>query len=178
MSDHILVGDCVLLDVSLRAAQARLRTLASDGVLLLASEVAYGEGIAGMAGTAGAAAGLSRLAEICAEDLTDTDDVARIALQWEAIAADGKLFAALDANLMLIRVGDQITAMALAGAYRQQPGQAGTELDQATVRRCATATMRSFLARMACALIHPAGSADPAGGSPPWPRRPWGPSDP
>ena len=40
-------GDRVLLDISFRAAQARLRILARDGVLLRASEEAYGEGITG-----------------------------------------------------------------------------------------------------------------------------------
>jgi hypothetical protein len=46
VTDHIVVnGDRVLLDISFRAAQARLRILARDGVLLRASEEAYGEGI-------------------------------------------------------------------------------------------------------------------------------------
>lgn len=62
MTDHIFVGDRVLLDVSFRAARARLGILAGDGVLLRASEVAYGEGITGMVEAAGPAAGLSRLA--------------------------------------------------------------------------------------------------------------------
>ena len=51
-----------------------------------------------MVEAAGPAAGLSRLAGVCVEDLADTEDCARIALRWEAIAADGKLFAALDAG--------------------------------------------------------------------------------
>ena len=172
MRDHIAVGDRVLLDVSLRAARARLGILAGDGVLLQASEAAYGEGITGMVEVAGSAAGLSRLAGVCVEDVATTDDCARIALRWEAIAADGKLFAALTADLMLTPAGEQITVLALAGAYRRQPGLAGAELDREIVRRCAEATIRSFMARMACALIHPAGAAGPAGGSPP--RRPPG----
>ena len=101
------------------------------------------------------------------EDLAKTDDGAQIALRWEAIAADGKLFAALDADLMLTPAGEQITVLALAGAYRRQPGRAGAELDRAIVRRFAAATIRSFLARVACALVHPAGAAGPAGSSPP-----------
>ena len=66
---------------------------------------------------------------------------------------------------MLVPAGDQITALALAGAYRPQPGRAGAELDQAIVRRCATAAISSFLARVACALVHPAGTAGPADSS-------------
>jgi len=34
VTDHVVVGDRVLLDISFRAAQARLRILARDGVLL------------------------------------------------------------------------------------------------------------------------------------------------
>jgi hypothetical protein len=53
--------------------------------------VAYGEGTAGLAELTDPAAGLTRLADVCLEDLTETDDCAHVALQWEAIAADGKL---------------------------------------------------------------------------------------
>ena len=55
MTDHVVVGDRVLLDISFRAAQARLRILARDGVLLRASEEVYGEGITGPMQLAGPA---------------------------------------------------------------------------------------------------------------------------
>jgi hypothetical protein len=166
VTDHIVVGDRVLLDASFRAARARLGVLPRDGMLLRAAEVAYGEGITGLVKMAGPAAGLTRLAEVRLDDLAETDHCAHIALQWEAIAADGKLFTALDADLMLAPAGDQITALALAGAYRPQPGRAGAGLDQAIVRRCATAAIGSFLDRVACALVHPAGRAGHASRSP------------
>jgi hypothetical protein len=166
VTDHIVVGDRVLLDASFRAARARLGILARDGMLRWASEVAYGEGITSLVNAAGPAAGLTRLAGACLENLADSDRWAHIALQWEAIAADGRLFTALDADLMLVPAGDQITALALVGAYRPQPGRYGAALDQAMVRECAAAAIRSFLARVACALVHPAGTAGPAGRSP------------
>ena len=103
-------------------------------MLLGASEEAYGEGITGLVQLAGPAAGLTRLARVGLENLAETDRRAHIALQWEAIATDGKLFAALDADLMLVPAGDQTTALALAGAYRPQPGPAGAGLDRAIVR--------------------------------------------
>ena len=171
MTDHIVVGDRVLLDASFRAARGRLGILARDGMLLWASEVAYGEGITGLVKMAGPAAGLTRLAGARLDALTGTDDCAHITLQWEAIAADGKLFTALDADLMLVPAGDQITALALAGAYRPQPGRAGAGLDRAIVRECAMAAIRSFLARVACALVHPAGTPGLTGNSPPQPAR-------
>jgi len=55
-------------------------------------------------------------------NLAETDHCAHVALRWEAIAADGTLFIALDAGLMLVPAGNQTTALALAGAYRPQPG--------------------------------------------------------
>jgi len=189
VTDHIVVGDRVLPGASFGAARARLRGLARDGMLLRASEAAYGEAITGLVREAGPAAGLTRLAEICLEDLAETGDCAHIALQWEAIAADGTLFIALDAALLLVPggdartrasrdydvsldaallpvpAGDQVTALTLAGAYRPQSGPAGAGLDQAIVRRCAAAAIGSFLDRVACALVHPAGTAEPPPGA-------------
>jgi hypothetical protein len=163
--DHIVVGDRVLPDASFGAARARLRTLARDGMLLRASEAAYGEGITGLVQAAGPAAGLTRLAGICLEDRAETGDCAHIALQWEAIAADGTLFTALDAALLLVPAGDQGTALTLSGAYRPQAGPAGAGLDQKFVRRCATAATSSFLDRVAGALVHPAGTPAPRPGT-------------
>ena len=165
--DHIVVGERVLLDASFRAGRPRLEILARDGVLLAASEVAYGAGIAGLVKVAGPAAGLTRLAEVRLDDLAGPDDCARIGLKWVAIAAGGQLFTALDADLMLVPAGDQITALTLAGAYRPQPGLTCAGLDRAVMRGCAAAAIRSFLARVACALVHPAGTAGPAGHRPP-----------
>ena len=62
-------------------------------------------------------------------------------------------------DLMLVPAGDQITALTLAGAYRPQPGRACDGLEPAIVRGCAAAAVRSFLARVTCALVHPAGTA-------------------
>lgn len=165
MTGHAVAGDRAALNIGFRTARARLRILARDGTLLRASEVAYGEGITGLVELAGPAAGLTRLAGVCLEDLAKTDDCAHIAFQWEAIAADGKLFTALDADLMLVPAGDQITALSPTGAYRPPPGRAGAGLDQAIVRCCATAAIGSFLDQVACALVHPAGTAGPAGRS-------------
>ena len=132
VTDHIVVGDRVLLDISFRAVRARLRILARDGVLLRASQEAYGEGITGQMQLAGPAACLTRLAGVGLENLAETDHCAHIALQWEAIAADGKLFAALDADLMLVpaggpdhhlaRPGRSVPAAAWPGWRRAGPG--------------------------------------------------------
>jgi hypothetical protein len=157
MTGHTVVGDRVVLDVAFYAARTQLRILAKGGMLPRASEVAYGEGITALVELAGPAAGLTRLADVCLEDLTETDDCAHIALQWEAIGADGKLFTALLADLMLVPAGDRITALSLTGAYWPPPGHAGTGPGQVIVRCCATAVIGSFLDSVACELVHPAG---------------------
>jgi hypothetical protein len=127
-------------------------------VLLRACHAAYSDGIAGLAQAAGPAAGLSRLAVV---GLADTDHCARMALRWEALAADGTVFPALEADVMLTPAGEQITLLAVAGTYRRQPGWVGAGLDQAIVRRCAAATICGFVARIACALVHPVGQPVP-----------------
>jgi hypothetical protein len=165
MTDHIVVGDRVALDLGFQAARTRLRILAESGILMRASEVAYGEGITALAELAGPAAGPTRLTDVCLEDLTETDDRAHIALQWEAIATNGKLFTPLLADLMLTPAGNQTTTLSLAGAYWPPPGQASTGLGQAIVRCCATAVIGSFLDLMACELVHPAGTGGAAGRS-------------
>lgn len=145
MTDRIVVGDRVALEAAFHAARARLRFLAEGGMLLRASEVAYGEGIIALVELAGPAAGLTRLADVGLEDLTETHDCAHIALRWEAIGSDGTLFTALAADLMLVPARDQTTALSLTGAYWPPPGRAGADLDQVIVRCCATAAIGSFL---------------------------------
>ena len=125
VTGHTVVGDRVVLNVGFGAARTRLKKLAEGGMLLRASEVAYGEGITAVVELAGPAAGLTRLADVCTEDLTQTGDCAHIALQWDAIGTDGELFTTLLADLMLVPAGDQITALSLTGAYWPPPGRAG-----------------------------------------------------
>jgi hypothetical protein len=58
--------------------------------------------------------------------------------------------------------GEEAAVLTLAGVYRL-PGEAGAGLDPAIVRCFADVSIRSFMARLACALTHPAGTAVPAG---------------
>ena len=159
MDGSTFVGDHLLLDVSFDAARVRLGRLAGDGVLLGASEGAYGEGITGLA-EAGPGAGMSRLAGVRPGDFTETPERARLWLRWDAIGPGGAVFPALDADLTLSPAGENTTALTLAGVYRL-PGQAGAGLDPAIVRCFAAVTVRSFIARLGCALAHPAGTALP-----------------
>jgi hypothetical protein len=158
MSGNIFVGGHILMDVCLDSAKRQLERLAHDGVLLSASEHAYGEGITGLVETAGLAAGMSRLVGARPVDLMETEGCARLWLRWEAIGSDGTLFPALDADLTLSPAGEKSTMLMLAGVYRL-PEHAGAGLDPSIVRCFAAVTIDSLIARLACALMHPAGSA-------------------
>ena len=105
MSGNVFVGDHIPMDVCLDSARRQLERLARDGVLLSASEHAYGEGITGLVETAGLAAGMSRLVGVQPGDLPETEGCARLWLRWEAIGSDGTLFPALDADLTLSPAG-------------------------------------------------------------------------
>ena len=162
MSGSVFTTDEVLVDVGFDAARRRLGCLAGDGVLLGAAEYAYGTGITGLVQEAGPGAGTSRLAGVRPGDLTETADRARLGLRWEAIGPAGNLYPALDANLTLTAHGATTTLLELTGVYRlADPAYAG--LDPAVVHCFAAVTIRSFLARLACALMHPAGAALPQG---------------
>jgi hypothetical protein len=170
VADQVFLGDRVVLTVRFGTAWTRLAVLARDGVLLRACRTAYDAGMADLAQAAGPAARLSRLAAVRLTALADTDHCARLALRWEALTATGERFLTLDADLMLTPAGEQITLLAMTGTYRPPPGWAGAGLDRVIVRRSAAAAIRMFMARIACALVHPAGAAGPADASPP--RRP------
>jgi hypothetical protein len=158
MSAKVFVDDRILLDVGFDAARRQLGRLACDGVLLSAAEYAYGAGITGLAETIAPTAGISRLAGVRAEEIADTPGCARLWLRWEAIGPDGAGYPALDAAVTLTPAGDAITSLALAGVYRL-PGQVEADLSPAVVHCFAALAIRGFIARLACALMHPAGAA-------------------
>jgi hypothetical protein len=158
MNGTVFAADEILVDVCFDVARCRLGRLAADGVLLGAAEYAYGAGITGLVETVGAAARMSRLAGVRAEAVAERPGGARLGLRWEAIGPNGVVYPALDAALTLSPAGEAATLLALAGAYRP-PGQADAGLDPAITRCFAAVTVRSFIARLACALMHPAGIA-------------------
>jgi hypothetical protein len=160
MSGSVFVGDQVMLDVGFDAARCQLGRLAEDGVLLDAAEHGYARGMAALVKKAGPAAGMSRLAAVKPADLVETAGCARLGLRWEAAGPGGGLFPALDADLTLTPAGNTTTLFALAGVYRL-PDPAGAGLDPALVRRIAEEAIGSFLSRLACAVMHPAGTAGP-----------------
>jgi hypothetical protein len=136
--------DEMLVDASFDAARARLADLARGGMLLDASQYAYGEGIAGVAriGPPASVRGMSRLAEAHFRGPVIREDTAVLTLRWEAIGPGGGLFPALDADITLSPAGDRGTLLSLAGAYRPAPGALDTRPGQVTLQRVAAATIR------------------------------------
>ena len=133
--------------------------LAHGGSLASASRGAYGAGVAGLirVGPLGAGPGLSKLAEVRFLDVVIRDGSAVLTLRWEATGPGGVLFPVLDADLTLTPAGKQGCRLAVDGAYRPPLGAVGSGLDKAVMRRVVTATMRSFLSRVADAVAQALG---------------------
>jgi hypothetical protein len=159
MTGGMFIGDHVLLSVGFAAARARLRNLAGGGVLLGASEHAYGETIAGLADMASSVTAVSRLAGVRPGDITETCGRAQLPVHWEVTAGGSTLFPVLDADLTLTPAGKASTVFALTGVFRLPPGVADAGLEQEIVSWFAAAAARVFLARLASALVHPSGAA-------------------
>lgn len=159
----VFITDQITLAGSFPAVSARLGKLAEGGLLLRASNDAYGEGVTGLMnggpvrhlpgrGLAGV-----RLAHLTV--LTGQNGCARLPLRWETAGAAGQ-FPVLDADITLTAAGEHATALTLTGTYRLPPGLAAGAGQQA-IQQCAAATIHSFLARLASAIAHPAGQAEP-----------------
>jgi hypothetical protein len=159
MTGEMFIGDNVRLNIGFAAARARLGNLASGGVLLGASERAYGETIIGLADAAGSVAGASQLAGVRPGDISETPGMAQLPVRWEATTGDGGLFPALEADLTLTPAGEQTTVFALTGVFRPPPGMADAGEDRELACWFAAAAIRVFLARLASALVHPSGAA-------------------
>jgi hypothetical protein len=160
----VFVGDEVLLEVSFAVARERLAQLAEGGVLISTSEDAYDHERTQVMRVG--AAGLSKLVRVQVRELAWTDESAGFAIRWEATGPGGALFPVLDADIRLVRAGERVTRLAMAGSYRPPLGSLGEALDRAILHRVAAATIRRFLAQVASWI----------GGAGPVPARP-GPVD-
>jgi hypothetical protein len=166
----MFVGDEVLLNAGFADARAGLTRLTRGRQLLSASDDAYGVWATGL--TRVGALDVSRLVRVRLHELTESDDVARLAIRWEVAGTGGGLFPALDADLTLLPHGQETTLLTLAGAYRPPLGSLGQVLDRAILHRVAAATVRSFLDRVAVGITSQPGAAEPGTGPSPLPCAP------
>lgn len=160
----MFVADQAHLDIGFPVALARLENLASGSSLTGVSRDAYSAAVTGLmrVGPLGATPGMSRLVSVSFVDLVTRDDSAVLGLRWNAAGPGGRLFPALDANIILTADGEQASLLRLEGAYRPPLGVLGARLDAAIMNRIATATIRRFVSHVARAITHPAAAADPA----------------
>lgn len=156
----MFVGDEVLLAVGFAAARDRLAHLFECGALLSTSENAYREGAAGVTNVG--VTGLSKLVQMQARELACNDGSAGMAIRWEATGPGGALFPVLDADIKLAPAGEQVTLLTMAGSYRPPLGAFGQAIDRVILHRVATATIRSFVARVAAQITGHAGIAEAA----------------
>jgi hypothetical protein len=146
----MFVSDEVLLELGFPLARDRLGALTRGGLLISASDDAYGAEITGLMRVG--PAGISRLVRVQFHDLPERANTAGLALRWEVTGPGGALFPVLDADLELVRAGPQTTWLTLNGAYRPPLGPLGQALDRAILHRVASATIRGFLSRIAVGL--------------------------
>jgi hypothetical protein len=146
----MFVSDEVRADASFGVAVQRLADLALDSLAGLA-DGAWGDGLARV----GPVPGLSKLVQVQATELVQRDQCAQLTLRWQATGPFGGLFPVLDADITLIPDGDAATLIGLSGVYGPPGGAVGAGLDRAILHRVATATIRSFLARIAAVVAQP-----------------------
>jgi hypothetical protein len=161
----VFVSDEVQLEVSFAVARERLRHLAEGGVLLGTSEDAYDHGTTGLERVG--VPGLWKLVRVQVRELAWTDQSVRLAIRWEATGPDGGLFPVLDADLTMAPIGERVSILTLAGAYRPPLGTMGAALDRAILHRVASATIRAFLAQVARRITGQLAASGAGTGPPP-----------
>jgi hypothetical protein len=161
----MFVGDEITLGASYPDARAGLLGLTHGGWLSDASSDAYAEGLAGLVrvGPFGDMIGASKLVRVLLLEPVEREDSLTLSLRWEATGVMGPLFPVLDANIILIPVGEDASQLALAGAYRPPFAAVGQRLDRVLLHRAAAATVRSLLRRMAQTIAPEGASATDAG---------------
>jgi hypothetical protein len=163
-ADGVFITVQVTLQISFPAAQARLATLASGELLRRASRDTYAAGITRLSQAVPVwpLPGSCRLAKMQLGELAVGDACARVALRWETAGPAGERFPVLDADLTLTAAGENTTVLALTGAYRTPPALAAAGPGREAVSRCAADAIGGLLARLASAIRHPSGQAEPA----------------
>jgi len=165
----VFVSAETVTDVPFDVARVRLMSLAHGGWLAGASGDAYcewGQALARV-GPLRSAPGVSRLVDVRFRDVATHDWYAVLALRWEAVGPGKGLFPVLDADIKLTSYGESRTMLAVMAVYRPPLGTVGAALDRVVLHRVASATLQSFLNRIADTVADPAGAVAPktAGGT-------------
>ena len=157
----VFTEDEVKLDLDFTAAVGRLALLLRGNWLDSVSQNAYAEGLTGQikVGPRGSMRGMSKRVEVSLLEPVPHDEMVVVPMRWEATGLMGRLFPVLDANLVLGRSDDNRAVLRLTGVYRPPLPGVGKGLDQIALNRVATATVESFLARIATLFAKAPGEA-------------------
>ena len=144
----------VVLDLDFATAVSRLALLLRGGGLDGMSQDAYAEGLTGhtRVGPMGGIPGVSKRVEVHLLEPVPREGTMVVPLRWTATGRLGRLFPVLDADLILRCDEGDRAVLRLTGVYRPPLDGVGEELDKIVLNRVATATFRSFLARIATML--------------------------
>jgi hypothetical protein len=161
----MFIGAETRLTVGFGHAQAELADLVRGGLLGRASGGVYDQWRTALArdgpwGTApwGTALGMSRLARVHFRDPAAHGDLAIWPLRWDMTGPHGALVPVLDADIKLTPAGADASLLAVSAVCRPPLGGLAASLDQAIVRRCATAMIQAFTHHIAAAVTHSAAS--------------------
>lgn len=152
----MFVGDEVRIQTSAVTAAARLAAVISGGSLMCASRDAWCDGIVRV----GPVPALSKLVRVRSRLPVRRGAVTVVTLRWEATGVTGRIFPVLDADITLAPDGEGATLLGLTGVYGPPVGAVGAGLNRVILHRIATATVHSFLTRIAAAVASPAAAAD------------------
>jgi hypothetical protein len=152
-----------MLDVSLSVAQARLVDMVRSDAFSGPSRHVYEDGLVQLVrvGPLGGTPWLSKLVRVRFLDPVYRLDVMTLGLRWEATGAAGGLFPVLDADITLMRAGEDTTRLGLAGSYRPPLGWFGATLDKTVLRQVAAATVRALVHQVADVLAPPRPALSP-----------------
>ena len=77
-----------------------------------------------------------------------------IPIEWEATGTP-RLFPRMQADIVVARVGTELTQIALRGSYRVPLGKVGAAIDRTLLHRIAEASVKAFVDRIASSAREP-----------------------
>lgn len=113
------------------------------------AEVSYrdGEAIHARVGPRGERSPVAKAIHLRVGEAVESSDARRIPLTWEATGTPG-LFPKMDAELVVARVGDNLTQVKIQGHYEPPLGGVGRLIDKAFLHRVAEASTKELVDRI------------------------------
>lgn len=106
-----------------------------------------GEAIRAKVGPLGEDSFVAKAVHLRVGKVVESSDARRLPLTWEATGTPG-LFPKMDGELVIARVGDDLTQVKIQGQYDPPLGGIGRLIDQAFLHRVAEATTKELVDRI------------------------------